>query len=117
MQWKLDPTLLGMLQALDAHAAGAFREASVRWPGIYIISGHRQSGTRLAGTLNSLHERCPSLAADLRVGTVPSSLVGDSVWNWLGARWALMGGRWGGRFGVRDENHFDLGVGFPPTPG
>ena len=63
--------------------------------------------------------RCPSLAVDLSVGGVPN-LPHDSAFEWLGARWKMMGGRWGGDFspgkdiyGVNraEQNHFDLGVG------
>ncbi len=119
-RWILDPHLVQMLQDLDRWADEQIARTGLRWPGLYIISGHRtlqsQADTN-PDAPNSLHIRCPSLAADLRVGDVPASLVGDSVWDWLGARWMLVGGRWGGRFSVRDENHFDLGVGIPPTPG
>jgi len=108
-----------MLQNLDRWAGEQFAGKGFRWPGIWIISGQRDAESQARINPDapaSLHLRCPSLAADLRVGNVPASLVGDSVWDWLGARWAMMGGRWGGRFSRRDENHFDLGVGFPPTP-
>jgi len=118
-RWLLDPTLVSMLQNLDRWADGQFAAHGIRWPGIFIISGHRSRARQTEVNPDapaSLHTRCPSLAADLRVGNVQASVVGDSVWDWLGARWALMGGRWGGRFSRRDENHFDLGVGTPPTP-
>ena len=118
-RWLLDPTLVSMLQALDGWASEQASRVGVRWPGIFIISGHRSTASQARENPDapaSLHTRCPSLAADLRVGNVPASLSGGPVWDWLGARWQMMGGRWGGRFSVRDENHFDLGVGIPPTP-
>ena len=113
-----------MLKSLDEWARREFDKAfatfGVRWPGIFIISGHRSAQGQASINPDapaSLHTRCPSLAADLRVGNVPASISADALWDWLGARWAMMGGRWGGRFSTRDENHFDLGVGFPTTPG
>jgi len=118
-RFLLAPTLVSMVQDLDRWADGKAAGKGIRWPGLYIISGHRTEAMQAEVNPDapaSLHRRCPSLAVDLRVGTVPATLVGDSVWDWLGARWQMMGGRWGGRFSVRDANHFDLGVGFPPTP-
>ena len=121
-RWVLDPHLAEMLVSLEAWAHEQFAGYGLRWPGIQLISGHR-SQVRQAqvnpDAPTSLHTRCPALAADLRVGGVPS-LPGGAVWEWLGARWKMMGGRWGGDFspgkdidGVnrREQNHFDLGVG------
>lgn len=111
-RWILATHLVSMLQDLDRWADSRFTGVGLRWPGLTIISGYRSREEQVAlnpDAPHSLHTRCPSLAVDLRVGTVEASVVGDSVWNWLGARWQLMGGRWGGRFSVRDENHFDLG--------
>jgi len=123
-RWILDPTLVSMLQALDEWARrnfdAGFAGLGIRWPGLYIISGWRSEQSQAhenPDAPNSLHLRCPSLAVDLRVANISASLTTDAIWDWLGARWALMGGRWGGRFSRRDENHFDLGVGFPETPG
>jgi len=101
-----------MLQGLDRWAVGEFARLGLRWPGLFIISGNRSQTLQTQinpDAPDSLHLRCPSLAADLRVGNVPASVVGESVWNWLGARWMLVGGRWGGSFSIKDENHFDLG--------
>jgi hypothetical protein len=108
-----------MLQKLDGWANEEFAGKGIRWPGLFIISGHRSREMQTfenPDAPNSLHLRCPSLAADLRVGGTPASLTADPIWNWLGTRWRLMGGRWGGQFTVRDENHFDLGVTSPPHP-
>ncbi len=121
-RWVLDPHLSEMVVSLDSWAYEQFAGYGLGWPGIQVISGYR-SEVRQAqinpDAPDSLHTRCPSLAADLRVGGVPS-LPGGAVWEWLGARWKMMGGRWGGDFspgkditGVNraEQNHFDLGIG------
>ena len=126
-RWVLDPHLAQMLVSLEAWAHQQFAGEGFRWPGIKIISGHR-SQVRQASVNpdapHSLHTRCPSLAVDLQVGSVPN-LPGDALWEWLGGRWKMMGGRWGGDFspgkgidGVnrREQNHFDLGVGVSSAP-
>jgi len=56
---------------------------------------------------DSLHVRCPSLAADLRVGDMPASTTPD-FWRFLGPIWKAMGGRWGGDFQTPDPNHFAI---------
>jgi len=121
-RWVLDPHLAEMLVSLEAWANQEFARKGVRWPGITIISGQRSPVRQAAlnpDAPHSLHTRCPSLAADLQVGSVPGLPI-DTAWEWLGARWKQMGGRWGGDFspgkgidGVnrREQNHFDLGVG------
>ena len=111
-RWTLAPALARRLVALDRDLADEFAAAGIRWPGLWILSGGRSSTHQMQ--LNptapeSLHTRCPSLAADLRVGGVPASLTEDLVWNAVGTRWELLGGRWGGRFDPPDLNHFDLG--------
>lgn len=111
-RWLLAPHLVSMLQDLDRWAHSRFARVGLHWPGLTILSGHRTREEQAEvnpDVPDSLHRRCPALAVDLRVGAVPASEVGGSVWDWLGAQWELMGGRWGGRFSVRDENHFDLG--------
>jgi len=114
-----------MLVSLEAWADQQLAGKGFRWPGIRIISGQRSENLQAAlnpSAPNSLHLRCPSLAADLQVGGVDLSAFSgpDMMWDWLGARWKQMGGRWGGDFspgkgidGVnrREQNHFDLGVG------
>jgi len=113
-RWTLDPTLADMLVDLDEWARRTFAAARFRWPGLFIISGYRSAG--LQAELNplapaSLHTRCPSLAADLRVGDVPASITTPEFWAVLGQRWRQMGGRWGGDFlppEGPDYNHFDL---------
>jgi hypothetical protein len=113
-RWVLDPTLAQMLVALEAWATREAAGAGFRWPGIQILSGYRSFARQAQvnpAAPNSLHTRCPSMAADLRLGSFTGVSEGP-IWDWLGAKWMLMGGRWGGMFhSGRDENHFDLGVG------
>ncbi len=103
---------------MDRVAEERFAAAGFRWPGIFIISGARSEAeqARVNPALkNSLHRRCPSLAADLRVGQVAATITPDDVWQFLGNVWRAMGGRWGGDFKdslgqpAPDLNHFDLG--------
>jgi hypothetical protein len=119
-RWVLAPHLAEMLVALDQWAREETSRQGVRWPGIRIISGHRSKRRQTVINPNapdSLHTRCPSLAADLSVGYSSQlrAVPAGGIWDWLGARWMMMGGRWGGMFqdatGMqkRDENHFDLG--------
>lgn len=116
-RWVLDPTLAAMLVRLEAEARRQFDAGGIRWPGLRIISGFRTSEHQAQlnpAVTQSYHTRCPSLAADLRLGADPP--VGDltNIWAILGGIWELMGGRWGGRFQQADLNHFDLGAGVPP---
>jgi len=115
-----------MVQDLDRWADREIARAGLRWPGLWIISGWR-STTRQAeinpNSPDSLHTRCPSLAAGLRGGHLPEFGGQNAIWELLGGRWKLVGGRWGGDFtgppgfkdisGInrREQNHFDLGVG------
>lgn len=111
--WSLDPTLASMLVRLEDTAHRAFSNLNLPWPGIRIISGHRTPDANKAarGVPQSLHLLCPSLAADLRFGNTGIDLSEEQFWQWLGAHWLTMGGRWGGNFSKPDVNHFDLGVG------
>ena len=109
-----------MLVSLEAWAHQEFTRKGFRWVGIRILSGQRTEARQAdlnPDAPNSLHVRCPSLAADLQVGTIPELPI-NAAWEWLGARWKMMGGRWGGDFspgkgidGInrREQNHFDLG--------
>ena len=119
-RWILDPALADMLVALDAEARRIFSAEGVRWPGLFVISGFRSK--QLQAEINplvpkSLHTRCPSLAADLRVGDVPASLTDPTVWAFYGALWNGLGGRWGGNFlPTPDYNHFERpGIVFRPV--
>jgi len=110
-RWILNPVLADMLVGLDAEAAREFSAQGFRWPGIFVISGHRSPALQLdlnPLAPNSLHTRCPALAADLRVGDLPASLTPRNLWALLGEIWERFGGRWGGRFTPEDLNHFDL---------
>jgi len=124
-RWTLDPTLVRLLQELDRWAAGRFAELGLRWFGISIISGYRSKARQARenpDAPDSLHTTCPALAVDLRMGNL-RGVEADTVWEWLGAQWQVLGGRWGGGFtgglpGVnrREQNHFDL-FGFTQLPG
>jgi len=106
-RWTLDATLADMLTRSEDQARAQFGKY---WPGLYIISGHRslKRNAEVGGVAGSFHTACPSLAADLRVGTV-AGLGSDEVWAILGGIWRIMGGRWGGTFSTPDPNHFDVG--------
>ena len=109
-RWILDPTLAEMLVELDGRAAQEFSAEGFRWPGLSVISGYRSGA--LQAVINpaapkSLHTRCPSLAADLRVGDMAASLTPFALWAKLGRIWSSLGGRWGGFFSPPDPNHFD----------
>jgi len=100
-----------MLVRLDEKMSRAFSAQGFRWPGLRIVSGFRSR--LLQADLNplapdSLHTRCPSLAADLQVGDVPASLTTLEMWAKIGFEWAKLGGRWGGRFSPPDNHHFDV---------
>ena len=111
-RWLLAAALADSLIALDRWAAAQFSAQGLRWPGLTIISGHRPPSvqTRVNPFAPaSKHTRCPSMAADLRVGSEPASVTDATVWRWLGVKWKTIGqgGRWGGSFRVEDLNHFE----------
>jgi len=113
-RWRLSARLADMLIQLEAFG----KERFPVWPGLRIISGFRTplENAAAGGVPDSLHLRCPSLAADLRVGTVAGVDAGG-VWDILGGRWKLSGGTWGGDFpwegsplpNPRERNHFAIG--------
>ncbi len=112
-RWAIEPALACMLVELEAVASRSMAADGVRWPGLFIISGHRtrEQQTQVNPTSPfSLHRRCPSLAADLRVGDEPASLTPHGVWSFLGEIWKNLGGKWGGDFTEvePDLNHFYL---------
>jgi len=118
-RWILDMHLASMLVELERWANDQWRDEKYGWPGLWIISGHRSDALQAdinPDAPNSLHTRCPSMAADLRMGHIDTLLPIAPVWQWLGIHWSLKGGRWGGWFGIKDENHFDLGLEHPPHP-
>ena len=114
-RWRLDPQLAFDLVSLDQWATQELAAQGIRWPGLFVISGHRSPALQLIvnpAAPRSLHTVCPSLAADLRVANQPASLTEIQTWFWLGQRWEFMGHRWGGRFKPPDLNHFDMGKPF-----
>jgi len=113
-RFLLSPVVARMLVRLEARAQQEFSSKGLRWPGLFVISGHRPTAIRSAfnpnepPALKSFHLRCPALAADLRVGNLPASVTPFATWAFLGGIWKLMGGRWGGDFSRSDPNHFDF---------
>jgi len=110
-RWGLDIGLANRLVQLEEWAHQQFEVMGVSvWPGIRIISGQRsaEKNAAVGGVPNSFHVRCPSLAADLRVGNV-AGLESPEVMAILGGRWRLSGGRWGGTFRDPSPSHFDIG--------
>lgn len=107
-RWKLDALLWRMLSKLDVWASTEFARVGIPYPGLWIISGQRspEENDAVGGVPDSRHLHCPSTAVDLRFGSFAGPSTHE-IWAWFGAKWLLLGGRWGGRFG--DDNHFDLG--------
>jgi len=115
-RWILDPVLAQGLIDMDRYFANQFATAGIRWPGIWITSGYRSKARQAEVNPNapdSLHTRCPSLAADVRVGSIPgiSGTQGaEQLLRMMGGYWKLRGHRWGGDFQDNyDPIHFDLG--------
>lgn len=115
-EWGISERLALELIRLDTWAettlSGTWGPVRSGWPGLFIISGYREPSfqQRLNPTApQSLHTRCPALAADLRIGNRPASMTPLEMWALLGGRWKLWGFRWGGDFDPIDPNHFDLG--------
>jgi len=109
--WGLSISLAGMLVRLEEFAEREFNIIpGFTWPGIYIFSGNRSvaHNADVGGVEDSFHIRCPSLAADIRVGNV-AGLSSAEVLAILGGKWRMMGGRWGGTFSDPSPNHFDIG--------
>jgi len=119
--WRIDLELANMLVGLDTWAHTRFFQDArgLPWAGLWILSGYRttvQQQDLNPDAPNSLHTRCPAIAVDLRIGNMHASISSDAMWQWLGAQWLVMGGRWGGTFRdangepAPDVNHFDLGL-------
>jgi len=114
-RWSIHVDLAVAIIELDARAADEFSAAGLRWPGLFIISGHRSPELQdkvNPSAPNSRHVLCPALAADLRVGDQPASITDPSIWGFLGRIWQRMGHRWGGVFRPPDFNHFDIDPAF-----
>ena len=111
-RWTLAAPLAAGLVLLERRAQERFAARSLSWPGLWIIEGHRsqQSQARLNPTVtDSLHRRCPALAADLRVGSIPG-FSRDALLDFAGGLWMAMGFRWGGTFSdFPNRAHFDIG--------
>jgi len=112
-RWLLEPTLAQIILDAEVVAERSMASQGIRWPGLYIISGHRSRTQQAeANPLHpfSLHRRCPSLAGDLRVGDVPATLTPFETWNFIGQIFKHFGARWGGDFTstTPDLNHFYL---------
>lgn len=109
-RWKLDATLWQMVLSLDAWASSEFEKVRIHYPGLWLISGQRspRENVRAGGVEGSRHKRCPATAVDLRFGSV-EGVSSPAISGWLGAKWMLLGGRWGGTFSDPSPNHFDLG--------
>jgi len=100
---------------MEAWARCNLSASAFRWPGLFVISGHRSEALQAqlnSPAENSLHTLRPSLAADLRVGDLPASTTPWEIWAALGNWWKhhVNGGRWGGDFSTPDPNHFDTGL-------
>lgn len=102
-----------MLIAVEDEASQVFSAEGLRWPGLYILSGHRTAAEQNEVNPDfpqSLHRRCPSVAVDLRVGDLPASATPFDIWAAVGQLFKKRGGRWGwDAYGDGEENHFDLG--------
>jgi hypothetical protein len=121
--WTLDATLAQMLVAMVGDlsarfAAPRFRGLSIA-PKVVIFSGYRSQSYQAEinpAVTRSCHVQCPSMAVDLRLGTMPG-LIGDEVYSIYGVYWQTLGGRWGGNFShagpelinPAEKFHFDLG--------
>jgi len=123
-RWDLDPRTASAVVALEQWATCQLAPCGLRWPGIFVVSGFRDSPVE--SELNptapvatrSLHMarrngRPASLAVDLRVGNIPASATPLELFGFLATGWKLIvpGGRWGGEFNPPDVNHYDLGFG------
>ena len=113
-RWLLSAAVASRLVAMDQIADEDFSAAGIRWPGLFVISGYRPEPIQSIWNPDappaafSFHRRCPSLAADLRVGTTPATLTPLETWAYLGGIWKVLLGRWGGDFDPPDPNHFDF---------
>ena len=115
-RWVLDATLAQALVNMDRYFADQFAAAGIHWPGIWITSGYRSQARQAEvnpAAPDSLHTRCPSVAVDVRVGSIPgiSGTQGaDQLLRMMGGYWKAQGYRWGGDFvNNYDPIHFDLG--------
>ncbi len=122
-RWILAPALASGLVGLGAFVAEQLTPEGIRGPDLWIISGYRSE--LLQAQINpavpvGCHTTCPSMAADLRLGSTTFGRDEAPLWAILGGWWTThTGGRWGGNFSfpggdfgdinLREMNHFDLG--------
>lgn len=117
-RWVLHPLLASALVDLERLAQKRFATSGIRWPGLWIISGNRTAEAQAVlnpDVSDSLHVRCPALAVDLRVGSIPEA-GRDALLDFAGATWLDLGRetgldyRWGGTFSdFPNRAHFDIG--------
>lgn len=110
-RWRIHPTVARMLVDVEEELTRDFSAQGLRWPGLTIISGFRSRSRQLEinpDVPTSLHTKCPALAVDLRVGSVPASATPFELWSVVGQAWKKRGGTWGGTFRDPDPNHFSL---------
>ena len=111
-RWVLDPILAEGLVQLQRRAEERFASTAFRWPGLWIIDGNRSAASQASlnpAVKDSLHRRCPALAADLRVGAF-EGFSSKELLQFAGGIWMSMGFRWGGLFrDFPNPAHFDVG--------
>jgi len=111
-RWLLAPVLAEGLVQLQRRMQERFASSPFNWPGLWIIDGNRSAESQASlnpAVKDSLHRRCPALAADLRVGTIPG-LPSEGLLTMAGETWMVMGFRWGGLFSdFPNPAHFDIG--------
>lgn len=115
-RWLIDPTLAMALVETEAVAERIFAAEGVRWPGIFILSGHRtkaQQADANPSQPSSHHRCCPSLAVDLRVGDIPASVTPPQFFKFIADAMAVHGVKWGGDvpdefLALLEQNHYYL---------
>jgi len=115
-RWLLEPALACAVVEVEDLAERSMAASGIRWPGLFILSGHRTANQQ--AEVNpfseaSHHRCCPSLAVDLRVGDIPASSTPHQVWKELANFFSAFGIRWGGDFSdpelaSAELNHFYL---------
>jgi len=104
------------LMEAEAVAERAFAAEGVRWPGIFILSGHRTKTEQAEvnpASPESHHRCCPSLAVDLRVGDLPASITPPQFFRFIAGALATYNIRWGGDspdefVALLEQNHYYL---------
>jgi len=115
-RWLLEPIIARALVETEAVAQRSFAAQGIRWPGIFIISGHRTAAQQKEANPSnpvSHHRCCPSLAVDLRVGDLPASTTPTPFFEFIARAMEVYGIKWGGSFqdpfeGFFERNHYYL---------